>query len=69
MNPEIRETICTHIKSFLGKDNIEILDLQPGYIYLHAIVPDSGLNIYGGIHGGYLFTLCDTAAGMSAYAY
>lgn len=27
------------------------------------------LNLYGNLHGGFIFSLCDIAAGMATYAY
>ena len=32
-------------------------------------MPEEALNLYGNAHGGFLFSLCDIAAGMSTYAY
>ena len=49
-------------------DNYEVLDYCPGNITLKVIVQKDSLNPYGNAHGGFLFTLCDTLAGATAYS-
>ena len=69
MRPEIMDGIRAHITAFCGTDTIDIIEISPGHTRLFVKVPDMAINIYGGLHGGYLYTLCDTAAGMTAYSH
>ena len=63
--PEIMEGIRRHIQHIGGQ---EILEIEPGHARLSIEVPKEALNLYGNAHGGFLFSLCDIAAGMSTYA-
>ncbi len=46
----------------------ELLSFQKGEVEFKALVEDSDVNPYGFAHGGYLFTLCDNAAGLVGYS-
>lgn len=39
---------------------------EEGRVVVSSKVVDSSLNYYGNAHGGYLFTMCDQIAGMTA---
>ena len=67
--PEIMEGIRRHIQRIGGQENLKILEIKPGHAHLSIEVPEEALNLYGNAHGGFLFSLCDIAAGMSTYAY
>ncbi len=67
--PEIMEGIRRHIQRIGGQENLKILEIKPGHARLSIEVPEDALNLYGNAHGGFLFSLCDIAAGMSTYAY
>ncbi len=67
--PEIMEGIRRHIQRIGGQENLKILEIKPGHARLSIEVPEEALNLYGNAHGGFLFSLCDIAAGMSTYAY
>lgn len=67
--PEIMEGIRRHIQRIGGQENLKILEIKPGHARLSIEVPEAALNLYGNAHGGFLFSLCDIAAGMSTYAY
>ena len=67
--PEIMEGIRRHIQSIGGQENLKILEIEPGHARLSVEVTKEALNLYGNAHGGFLFSLCDIAAGMSTYAY
>lgn len=69
MRPEIMEGIRRHIQAIKGMENARILEISPGHARLSADVIPEALNLYGNAHGGFLFSLCDMAAGMSTYAY
>ena len=47
-------------------ENGDITKMEPGHITISTEVVESSLNLYGKAHGGYLFTLCDQAAGLVA---
>ena len=67
--PEIMEGIRRHIQRIGGQENLKILEIKPGHAHLSIEVREEALNLYGNAHGGFLFSLCDIAAGMSTYAY
>lgn len=69
MRPEIMEGIRRHIQAIKGMENAAILEISPGHARLSVEVIPESLNLYGNAHGGFLFSLCDMAAGMSTYAY
>ena len=69
MRPDIMEGILNHKHSIGGLENIKLLEIEPGHSKLEVPVIPESLNIYGNAHGGFLFTLCDIASGMAAYAY
>lgn len=67
--PEIIEGIHRHIQAIGGLEKAEILEASPGHSKITIEVTKEALNLYGNAHGGFLFSLCDQAAGMSTYAY
>lgn len=44
--------------------NLELF--EPGHVLVTSEVVASSLNYYGNAHGGYLFTMCDQIAGLTA---
>lgn len=66
--PEIMEGIRRHIQPIGGQENLNILEVEPGHVRLSIELTEACLNLYGNAHGGFLFSLCDIAAGMSTYA-
>ena len=60
---EIMEGILKHIMPLGGLDKAELLEIAPGH------VKEDALNLYGNLHGGFLFSLCDMVSGMATYAY
>lgn len=69
MNKELMDGIRRHVQSLEGLEDAQILEISPGHSRLAFKVPQGALNLYGNLHGGMIFALCDTAAGMSTYAY
>ncbi|WP_273417144.1 PaaI family thioesterase, partial [Clostridium sp. AF02-29] len=67
--PEILEGIRRHIQPIRGQENLKLLEIEPGHARLSIEITEECLNLYGNAHGGFLFSLCDIAAGMSTYAY
>lgn len=66
--PEIMEGIRRHIQPIGGQENLNILEVEPVHVRLSIELTEACLNLYGNAHGGFLFSLCDIAAGMSTYA-
>ncbi|MEW4413555.1 PaaI family thioesterase [Clostridium sp. AN503] len=69
INESIMEGIRRHVQSLDGLETTQILEISPGHSRLAFTIPKGVLNLYGNLHGGAIFALCDTAAGMAAYAY
>ena len=69
MRSEIMDGILRHIHPIGGIENAKLLEVSPGHAKLSVEITQKALNLYGNVHGGFLFSLCDTAAGMSTYAY
>lgn len=51
---------------FIGKNDFKIIDLNENTSKLEYIIKEDGLNPAKIVHGGILFGLCDTAAGVLA---
>lgn len=69
MKEKIWEGIQNHIHPLGGFEHAVLIDARPGYSKLSIVIPKEAINIYGITHGGFLFTLCDIAAGIATYAY
>lgn len=69
MREKIWNGILSHIHPLGGFEKAVLIDARPGYSKFSIVIPPESINIYGVVHGGFLFTLCDTAAGMATYAY
>ncbi len=69
MKDKIWEGIKRHIHPLGGFEKAVLIDARPGYAKFSIEITDEALNLYGITHGGFLFTLCDMAAGMATYAY
>ena len=52
---------------YMKAHNIEVRYVKPDYAKLCAEVTESSLNGFGCIHGGVLFGLADTTAGVAAF--
>lgn len=69
MREVIMEGIRRHIIPLKGLENAQLLEVSPGHAKLSYEITPEALNLYGNLHGGCLFSLCDMAAGISTYAY
>lgn len=69
MRPEIMDGIRRHIQALEGLEQTELLEVAPGHARLAINITPKSLNLYGNIHGGFLFSLCDIASGIATYAY
>ena len=59
MQERIKGTFC----DFLG---MNVIKYQEGYCLTKSMIKPEFLNPLGSIHGGYLFTIADTTAGMAS---
>lgn len=55
--------------TYLQELQIEILEIERGYVKGKLSVTDKVLNPYGSVHGGCLFSLADITAGLAACTY
>lgn len=46
--------------------DMEIVEMNNGFCRVEMPLEDKHMNLFGGIHGGSLFSLADTAAGMAS---
>jgi len=53
-------------KGFIKENNYKILKVEENYCELEGKVTETSLNPFGIAHGGYIFGLADTAAGIAA---
>ena len=60
--------ILHHIES-IQINEMDILDVKPGYAKVSLTADDTNRNLYQCTHGGAIFTLCDLTSGMAVYAY
>lgn len=69
MKESIMDGIGRHIHALEGLETTELLEVASGHARLAFRIPEGALNLYGNLHGGMIFSLCDTAAGIATYAY
>ena len=69
MNLTKDNIIQKHIQSIGGFQNTKIIEYSEGYSKLEFKPSKEALNVYGNLHGGVLFTLCDIAAAISCLSY
>ena len=68
-NKELRKKIENEMKlndGFVSNNNFKLIDVKENYCELEGIITETSLNPYGIAHGGYIFGLADTAAGIAA---
>ena len=53
-------------KGFIGNNNYKVIKVEDNYCELEGIITQSSLNNLKIAHGGYIFGLADTAAGIAA---
>lgn len=69
MKESVWNGILEHIRPLSGFEYAKLLECRPGFSRFSIEAGETALNLYGKVHGGFLFTLCDIAAGMATYAY
>lgn len=60
-NEKIKET-----KGFILANNYNVLKVEQNYCQMEGIVTETSINPLNIVHGGYIFGLADTAAGIAA---
>lgn len=55
-----------NIGGFIEANNYKLIDVKEDYALMEAKLGDNSMNPYGIAHGGYLFGLVDTCAGVAA---
>ena len=53
-------------KGFIGNNNYKVIKVEDNYCEVEGIITQSSLNNLKIAHGGYIFGLADTAAGIAA---
>ena len=53
-------------KGFIEANNYEVIRVEPNYCELECIITNTSTNHLNIVHGGYIFGLADTAAGIAA---
>ena len=51
----------------MGFEGCVLESMEEGEVKMRTRVSESACNLYGFAHGGFLFTLCDTLAGLVGY--
>ena len=54
---------------FIENNNYKLVYEEQGYAVLEADITDTSLNPYNTAHGGFIFGLADTAAGIAAHSF
>ena len=54
---------------YAAKIGIELLEAREGYVSAKVDVKEEFQNIYGDLHGGFLYTIADNVAGIAACVY
>lgn len=66
---ETVEKLMGNVPAQKELEGIRILASSPGSVRYEIDVPDNVLNYHGCIHGGFVSTMLEIAAGMATYAY
>lgn len=53
-------------KGFIGNNNYNVIKVEENYCELEGVLTETSLNNLNIAHGGYIFGLADTAAGIAA---
>lgn len=63
---ELAEKQLMNDNGFIKSNNYKIIKVEENYCELEGILRDTSMNPFGIAHGGYIFGLADTAAGIAA---
>ena len=66
-NAEILESLRARVRrnALLKDQSIDVTEASPGRVLLHIDPPANSANGRGFIHGGFLFSVCDTACAFA----
>lgn len=63
---EIVKNALKDKKGFIGNNNYNVVKVEKNYCELEGIISETSYNNLNIAHGGYIFGLADTAAGIAA---
>lgn len=63
---EMAKNIVKQSKGFIEANNYEVIKVEEHYCELLGTLTETSTNHLGAAHGGYIFGLADTAAGIAA---
>lgn len=63
---EMAKQLVKECHGFIEANNYEILKVEENYCELLGTITETSTNHFGAAHGGYIFGLADTAAGIAA---
>lgn len=63
---EIAKMNLEKVKGFIEANNYHVLKVEKNYCEMEGIITDTSINNLKIVHGGYIFGLADTAAGIAA---
>lgn len=69
MNEDLTEKAKTLVKEchgFIEANNYEVIKVENNYCEMQGIITETSTNHFKVAHGGYIFGLADTAAGIAA---
>ena len=53
---------------FVHNNNIEVVEVGEEYAVMEATITDESKNLYGIVHGGFIFGLADSVCGLACFA-
>lgn len=56
-------------KGFIENNNYKLISANEGHAIMEADIVETSLNPYNTAHGGFIFGLADTAAGIAAHSF
>jgi len=71
VSAEVKEALLKLVQDniYMRDLNIEILEMELGFVKAKMYVNEKMLNPYGSIHGGCLYSLADIVTGLAACTY
>lgn len=66
----VKDMDLIHKRPTLSKElGMEVDEIREGYCRVEMPLEEKHMNLFGGVHGGAIFALADTAAGMASRSY
>ena len=53
---------------FVHNNNIEVVEVGEDYAVMEATITEESKNLYGIVHGGFIFGLADSVCGLACFA-